>query len=143
MKRCGAQLCHTASLFAAETYGGRENPYHELSKKQIMGWPSTGGVWVYRLPSLLLGDLSIDEGPESGEDADHEQELSKMKQRLWQQPDMEEYCKVLQDNGAVFYENPAECPEVTMLGLLENDGLENTVDFPIIMHRDSRHGSVI
>jgi hypothetical protein len=125
MKRCGARPCHTASLFAAETYGGRENAYHELTKKQIMGWPSTGGVWVYRLPSLLLRDLSLDEGLESlgriqsGEEADYEQELSKMKQRLWEQPDMEGYCKVLQDNGAVFCENPAECPEATMLGLWE------------------------
>jgi len=53
----------------------------------------------------------------SGEEADYEHELNELKLRLSQQLDMEGYCNILQEKGAVFYQDPAECPEVKILGL--------------------------
>jgi len=96
----------------------------ELSKKQIMGWSFADGVWIYRLPGALSKETSLEEGMEdldrveSGEEADYEHELNEMKLRLTQQLEMERYCTNLQENGAVFYQDPAECPEVKILVLL-------------------------
>jgi hypothetical protein len=37
----------------------------------------------------------------------------------WQ--DIEEYCEVLKEKGAVYYENPADCSEVVRFGLWKTD----------------------
>ena len=131
MKRCGAQLYQTTPPWEEAARG--RNPYHELSKKQIMGWPAAGGVWIYRLPGALFENRSLEEGMEyldrveSGEEADYVHELNELKLRLSQRLDMEGYCNILQENGAVFYQDPAECPEVKILGLWGSDRVDKVI----------------
>ncbi|KAF4627301.1 hypothetical protein G7Y89_g10860 [Cudoniella acicularis] len=131
MKRCGAQLHETTPAGVEAARGS--NLYHKLRRKQIMGWPAAGGVWIYRLPEELFEDKSLEEGMEyldrvaSGEEPDYEHELNVLKLRLSQQLDMEGYCKVLQEAGAVFYPDPAECPEVKILDLWGKNLIKSVV----------------
>ncbi|KAF4612497.1 hypothetical protein G7Y89_g15593 [Cudoniella acicularis] len=62
MKRCDAQLYQTTPPWEEAAHG--RNPYHELPKKQIMGWSAAGGVWIYRLPGALFEKRSLEEGME-------------------------------------------------------------------------------
>lgn len=81
------------------------------------------------MPSSLLEEWSLGERLGSlgrtptEEVVDYEyglwRELSELKHNLQQQPDMEGHWSVLREKGAVFYHDPAECPEVKMLGLRE------------------------
>jgi hypothetical protein len=127
MKRFGAEL-EDATL-TGEPGPAVRNPYHNISKMQIMGWPTTGGVWVYRLPEALFRVTTVEEDMAylgriaSGEEEDHEHELYELKRRLSQQVTMEDYCDVLKEKGATFYSDPAMCPEVKILGLLKHEKL--------------------
>lgn len=54
-----------------------------------IGWPKSGGVWFLKL-------------------ADRER-VSTQLGMLRMAMNMDEYCKVLEENGAVFYEDPKDC----------------------------------
>lgn len=55
----------------------------------FLGWPDNGGVWFIRLADAEFFRCK----------------LGMLKMAL----DMKEYCKVLEMNGATFYENPQDC----------------------------------
>lgn len=63
MRRCGAQLHATLPSWKEEDRGSSSDLYRQQSKKKIMGWPATVGVWIYRSPSTLFDfkDMSMEE----------------------------------------------------------------------------------
>ena len=56
---------------------------------------------------------------------DHEDVVQRLKGRLREQLDMEGYFEVLKKNGAFYYADPGECPDIVHLGLLEAPGTRN------------------
>jgi hypothetical protein len=127
MKRFGAELMD--ATLPARPGPAAMNPYRQISKRQLMGWPTTGGVWVYRLPQVFFKATTVEEDMQylgriaDGKEEDYEHELRELKRRLSKQLTMEDYCNVLKEKGATFYLDPASCPEVKLLGLLEQGNL--------------------
>ncbi|EPE35635.1 hypothetical protein GLAREA_11335 [Glarea lozoyensis ATCC 20868] len=121
MKRAGAKLRNPTPPWEKEPC---KDPYYLFSRRQIMGWPESGGVWVYKIRKHpLTDDTSIDDEIDyfyrvaEGEETDPELEEDELRTKLFQETTMEGHCEVLKQYGATFYENPADCPEVKLLGL--------------------------
>ena len=123
MKRCGAIYKESSDILEE-----MDRPM-QGSEKQIFGWPSEGGVWVFRLPQSLLrwpfgddqfrsGDMQIELMSRSDEEGWDEQK-SLLDSKLRAQEDMDGYCEVLKDYGAQYYTDINECPEIHTLGLIE------------------------
>jgi hypothetical protein len=76
--------------------------YMSASEKEVLllGWPSTGGVWVVRLDNRTV--------PWKGSN------LTKLAST------MDERCEALKQNGATFYKDPNDCDHVK--GLLDGFG---------------------
>ena len=122
MRRCGAQLVQMK--FWLQEQQGR---YNEEASKQIMGWPSDGGVWVYQLPVNPFAGKPIEETIDeqfaalarysSGLREDPREKVWNLKSELAKTSDMDQFCEVLSKYGAKHYENLFSCPETTRLRL--------------------------
>lgn len=100
------------------------------TERQIFGWPSTGGVWIFRVTPLGLRpdptDLDSEEwlyaqieAVEEEERGDPEKERIKaLKSEIVRQKNMDEVCEVLEHAGAQYYKQIENCPEVASMGLL-------------------------
>jgi len=122
MKRCEARLVvpNDDSWLEAQ-----DQPI-QAGEKQIFGWPSAGGVWVYWIPPA---GLRLDPGYYNEHDwletairymeqGEPEREaLDALQLEIRAQTHMEGVCGVLKNAGAMYYENIEECPEVSELGL--------------------------
>ncbi|KAH8586690.1 hypothetical protein B0O99DRAFT_643864 [Bisporella sp. PMI_857] len=119
MRRCGA------------TYQGQYRPWESQPpeslndiKDYIMGWPSDGGVWVLRLPPGLFETRDLEEAMEylgridDGTEVNYELEHRQLKEKLREQKDMDGYSKVLKHEGAMYFKDPKDCPEILRFGLL-------------------------
>lgn len=65
-------------------------PITRSVKPTLMGWPASGGVWILNPSEAQLDQVN----------------------RLPVMPDMEEYCRALEQIGATFYSDPKQCTEV-------------------------------
>jgi len=123
MKRCGARLVVPDDDSLLEP----QDRSIQAGERQIFGWPSAGGVWIYRIPPAGLrinpGCYGDDNGwLEAALDVLERGEpeikaLEKLELEIRAQTDMEGVCGVLKNAGALYYENIEECPEVMNLGL--------------------------
>ena len=97
------------------------------AERQIFGWPSQGGVWVFRLPQSLIrwtfgDDRSGDRMLECVERADEEgwdEQKSLLDSKLRVRENMDGFCEVLRIYGAQYYKDVKQCPEMHTLRLLE------------------------
>jgi hypothetical protein len=123
MKRCGALLVVPGDDSLLEPQGR----VIQAGERQIFGWPSAGGVWIYRiLPEGLrlewgAYDSDIDwleaaaTVVERGEP--EIEALEELELEIRAQTDMEGVGRVLKNAGAMYYENIEECSEVLDLSL--------------------------
>lgn len=74
-----------------------QNAHSKTTDRTIhFGWPAKGGVWVLNIPSNKASELGT--------------------ARINIAVNMEERCKVLETLGAVYYENPEDCPDLDLSG---------------------------
>jgi len=123
MKRCGARLVVPDDDSCLEL----QDRSVKAGERQIFGWPSAGGVWIYRIPPAGLridpGCYGDDNGwleaslgvLERGEP--EIKALEELQVKIRAQTNMEGVCGVLKNAGALYYENIEECPEALDLGL--------------------------
>lgn len=123
MKRCGARLVVPDDHSFMEPHDRSV----QAGERQIFGWSSAEGVWIYRIPQepLRLHPADYDDDDawlqaaatvlERGEP--EIQALEKVQWGIRAEKEMEGVCEVLKNAGAMYYENIEECPEVLILGL--------------------------
>lgn len=98
------ELCRRLRLLGAEYWQSEEHQiWAELTSentveienlKFFVGWPARGGVWVLKTTVRLSYRLGTG--------------------RIHSAKDMEERCQVLETLGAVYYENPEDCPDLDL-----------------------------
>ncbi|EPE24103.1 hypothetical protein GLAREA_07953 [Glarea lozoyensis ATCC 20868] len=123
MRRCGAD----ALLYNVTTHVLQER-LSAASAMQIMGWPSSGGVWMYRVPQSWYAGKSLEERfagapPYSQMGLDNPAVmLEKVNGDLRGCGGMDEFCEVLRGYGGVYFGDVRKCRAVVGLRLVDARG---------------------
>jgi hypothetical protein len=128
MRRCGADaLLSNVSMHVLQERLSASSQMH------IMGWPSGGGVWVYRVPQSWYSGKSIEEQLASSPPYSHFRldnpgvMLNKVRGELRGCEDMEQFCEVLERYGGDYYEDIMDCRAVVHLRLFDTKGSEKFI----------------
>lgn len=124
MRRCGAVSISEIDDVEFLMESRRE------CQSRLFGWPERGGVWTLRRPRTEHSDeewyrMTDDDRRESAfEDSRRCDRYFAAREKMRQLQSMEDLCRVLEEAGAQYYENVADCPEAVALDLVGLRDLE-------------------
>jgi hypothetical protein len=118
MRRCGA-----VAVFSHGDMGDYELGWIYCGPLYVyaFGWPTDGGVWVLRAPRMNdrprppLSDWEAMEW--TMKEGKEDSAFGVFTERLKREEDMEDVCRLLEENGARYYANISDCPEAVRMDL--------------------------